>query len=194
MGVGAVPFVYYRNRYYNPATARFISEDPVGWASGQTNAYAYVNGNPVSMSDPFGFWSISGSMYGGFGFQFTVYGDGSVPTASSITGVGIRGGRGAGIGLSFDPNGAVPSKSSDGSSVTIGGFAEAGASLGPFNTSIGVSNGVEFNQSGSSGLPGFGGRPYRGAGGGIAIGFPSAGFGGAACAAVGIEVTYTRGK
>ncbi|WP_442955511.1 RHS repeat-associated core domain-containing protein [Paraburkholderia sp. MPAMCS5] len=45
MRVGA--FVYYRNRYYSPATGRFITEDPIGWASGQTNAYAYVSGNPV---------------------------------------------------------------------------------------------------------------------------------------------------
>ncbi|WP_454805725.1 RHS repeat-associated core domain-containing protein [Paraburkholderia fungorum] len=45
---------YYRNRYYDPATARFIREDPVGWSSGQTNAYAYVGGNPVSYSDPSG--------------------------------------------------------------------------------------------------------------------------------------------
>ncbi|WP_183081549.1 RHS repeat-associated core domain-containing protein [Paraburkholderia fungorum] len=45
---------YYRNRYYSPATGRFISEDPAGWASGQTNAYAYVNGNPVQFSDPYG--------------------------------------------------------------------------------------------------------------------------------------------
>jgi type VI secretion system secreted protein VgrG len=45
---------YYRNRYYSPATGRFISEDPIGYASGQTNAYAYVNGNPVSLVDPLG--------------------------------------------------------------------------------------------------------------------------------------------
>nr|WKF59728.1 tRNA(Glu)-specific nuclease WapA [Paraburkholderia busanensis] len=44
----------YRNRYYSPALARFISEDPIGWASGQTNAYAYVGGNPVQFSDPEG--------------------------------------------------------------------------------------------------------------------------------------------
>jgi uncharacterized protein RhaS with RHS repeats len=75
MGVGAVPFVYYRNRYYNPATARFISEDPVGWASGQTNAYAYVGGNPVQFSDPSGLQWAGGGSYapppyvpgGGFG-------------------------------------------------------------------------------------------------------------------------------
>jgi len=45
---------YYRNRYYSPQTGRFISEDPIGWASGQTNAYAYVGGNPVQFNDPYG--------------------------------------------------------------------------------------------------------------------------------------------
>ncbi|MFM0045467.1 RHS repeat-associated core domain-containing protein [Paraburkholderia sediminicola] len=54
VGSATLTFVYYRNRYYDPATGRFISEDPIGWASGQTNAYAYVNGNPVQFSDPFG--------------------------------------------------------------------------------------------------------------------------------------------
>jgi RHS repeat-associated protein len=46
--------MYYRARYYMPGCARFISEDPIGWASGQTNNYAYVGGNPVSLIDPFG--------------------------------------------------------------------------------------------------------------------------------------------
>jgi RHS repeat-associated protein len=49
---------YYRSRYYSPQTGRFISEDPIGWASGQTNAYAYVGGNPVSFSDPAGLQAI----------------------------------------------------------------------------------------------------------------------------------------
>jgi RHS repeat-associated protein len=46
--------MYYRARYYLPGCARFISEDPIGWASGQTNNYAYVGGNPVSFLDPLG--------------------------------------------------------------------------------------------------------------------------------------------
>ncbi|KPF70575.1 hypothetical protein IP84_02485 [beta proteobacterium AAP99] len=46
--------MYYRARYYLPGCARFISEDPIGWASGQTNNYAYVGGNPVMLTDPSG--------------------------------------------------------------------------------------------------------------------------------------------
>ncbi|WP_431264066.1 RHS repeat-associated core domain-containing protein [Roseateles chitinivorans] len=45
---------YYRHRYYNPTIGRFISEDPIGWASGQSSAYAYVGGNPLSYVDPTG--------------------------------------------------------------------------------------------------------------------------------------------
>jgi RHS repeat-associated protein len=45
---------YYRARYYNPTCARFISEDPIGWASGQVNNYSYVEGNPISFVDPEG--------------------------------------------------------------------------------------------------------------------------------------------
>ena len=45
---------YYRARYYMPGCARFISEDPIGWASGQTNNYSYVGGDPISFRDPSG--------------------------------------------------------------------------------------------------------------------------------------------
>jgi RHS repeat-associated protein len=45
---------YYRARYYMPGIARFISEDPIGWTSGQTNNYAYVGGNPINFRDPLG--------------------------------------------------------------------------------------------------------------------------------------------
>lgn len=45
---------YYRARYYNAAVARFISEDPLRWRSGQANNYAYVAGRPLSFRDPTG--------------------------------------------------------------------------------------------------------------------------------------------
>ncbi len=49
---------FYRNRYYMSGCMRFISEDPIGWASGQTNNYAYVGGNPVQYRDPTGSISL----------------------------------------------------------------------------------------------------------------------------------------
>lgn len=49
---------YYRARYYRPDCMRFISEDPIGWASGQTNNYAYVRGNPMSWRDPTGLFGF----------------------------------------------------------------------------------------------------------------------------------------
>jgi RHS repeat-associated protein len=45
---------YYRARYYMPGTGRFMSEDPIGWVSGQMNNYLYVNANPATYRDPTG--------------------------------------------------------------------------------------------------------------------------------------------
>lgn len=44
---------YYRARYYNPAMARFISSDPIGFAGG-INTYVYVGNNPLRYIDPRG--------------------------------------------------------------------------------------------------------------------------------------------
>lgn len=48
---------YYRARYYDPLSKRFISEDPIGLAGGP-NGYAYVGGNPVNFIDPWGLVEI----------------------------------------------------------------------------------------------------------------------------------------
>lgn len=44
---------YMRNRYYDPATARFTQEDPAGIAGG-LNAYGFAAGDPINFADPFG--------------------------------------------------------------------------------------------------------------------------------------------
>jgi len=45
---------YYRARYYNPATGRFLSEDPMGFAGSGPNLYEYVGDSPTNFSDPTG--------------------------------------------------------------------------------------------------------------------------------------------
>jgi RHS repeat-associated protein len=44
---------YYRARYYDTQTSRFISQDPIGFGGG-VNQFGYVKGNPISFIDPRG--------------------------------------------------------------------------------------------------------------------------------------------
>ena len=55
-----------RARYYNPVWGRFISEDPIGLAGG-INRYAYADGNPVEIIDPFGLDGVRASKVLGAG-------------------------------------------------------------------------------------------------------------------------------
>jgi len=50
--------MYYRARYYDPAGGRFITEDPLGLFSGDTNPYRYVSSDPVNRVDPTGQYSF----------------------------------------------------------------------------------------------------------------------------------------
>lgn len=45
--------IYFRNRYYDSAAARFFSEDPLGFVAG-LDLYRFVLNNPVSYMDPLG--------------------------------------------------------------------------------------------------------------------------------------------
>ena len=44
---------HYRHRFYSTELGRFVSEDPIEFAGGP-NLYAYVDGNPISYTDPEG--------------------------------------------------------------------------------------------------------------------------------------------
>jgi RHS repeat-associated protein len=49
-----VNMAYYRARYYDAGVGRFISEDPLRSAGGDTNIARYVGNAPVSYVDPYG--------------------------------------------------------------------------------------------------------------------------------------------
>jgi RHS repeat-associated protein len=45
---------YYRARYYHPTAQRFVSEDPLDFAAGDANLYAYVGNDATNITDPTG--------------------------------------------------------------------------------------------------------------------------------------------
>ena len=52
-----VELLYLRARYYQPGTARFVTQDPWPgsvWRPGTLNSYVYVTNNPVNLVDPSG--------------------------------------------------------------------------------------------------------------------------------------------
>ncbi len=92
-------FVYLRNRWYDPQTGRFLTQDPIGLAGG-VNLYAYAGNNPMSFADPFGL------------FECTWWDRSDCPVIKIKVGVGLmpiglkaKGGIGALEG-SFGPKGA----------------------------------------------------------------------------------------
>ena len=52
-------FYFYRARYYDEVSGRFMSEDPLGLGAG-INYYRYVRNNGVNLSDPTGLYQLEG--------------------------------------------------------------------------------------------------------------------------------------
>jgi RHS repeat-associated protein len=49
----------YRNRFYLPATGRFLQSDPTGFGAGDMNLFRYVGDDPVDKADPLGLFDIN---------------------------------------------------------------------------------------------------------------------------------------
>jgi RHS repeat-associated protein len=49
-----VQLYYFRARYYDSQTGRFLNGDPIDFRSGDTNVYRYAFNNPASFTDPTG--------------------------------------------------------------------------------------------------------------------------------------------
>jgi RHS repeat-associated protein len=56
----ATGLYYVRARWYDPAMARFVSQDPIGLAGGM-NTYAYAGNDPVNHRDPSGLYGGTGT-------------------------------------------------------------------------------------------------------------------------------------
>ena len=50
----AVLQIDFQDRYFNPDTGRFLSEDPIGFDGGSSSFYRYVENNPINYIDPEG--------------------------------------------------------------------------------------------------------------------------------------------
>jgi len=55
---------YYRARYYDPASGRFLQKDPVWLPTKNTNRYPYVDSNPINNMDPSGKIPLYGNYCG----------------------------------------------------------------------------------------------------------------------------------
>ena len=66
---------YYRARYYIPGMARFASEDPMGLVA-RANGYAYVQGSPMSYTNPYGLWAWGDPINQDVADAATGFGDG----------------------------------------------------------------------------------------------------------------------
>jgi len=55
---------YYRARYYDPTTGRFLSEDKLRFGSGGVHFYSYVDNNPNNFRDPSGRKKFHGNWCG----------------------------------------------------------------------------------------------------------------------------------
>jgi len=134
-------FLYMRARYYDPKVGRFISEDPIGFAGGDVNLYAYVQNNPITRIDPLGLWGL-GLNAGGTAEA----GMGSGGAIQANSGVGLFGGGNNGINVGgYTASGSFAGEARSNQFVIgataglgVGGFISNAKSaqqlLGPFDT------------------------------------------------------------
>jgi RHS repeat-associated protein len=56
---GTLTLYNVRSRSYSPSLGRFVTEDPIGLGSGQTNLYEYAMDDPINSKDPMGLCVIN---------------------------------------------------------------------------------------------------------------------------------------
>ncbi|MDP1614713.1 MAG: RHS repeat-associated core domain-containing protein, partial [Methylococcales bacterium] len=132
---------YYRARYYDTDTGRFISEDPLGFGAG-INFYAYVGNNPVNANDPSGMCpecvtAIYGAISGGVGGYVTSkLANQNFPDTLKSIGLGIVAGGGVGFFNPFASNQAGAAAAAAGVARSVGTVG-ASAVMGGATSAVG---------------------------------------------------------
>jgi RHS repeat-associated protein len=96
---------FFRARYYDPITGRFIAKDPLGLVGGEPNLYVYASNNPIAITDPSGLSTVD-SIQGGLdaaGFLPPPFGP-----AFDLVNAGISLARGDVAGAALSAGSAVP--------------------------------------------------------------------------------------
>ena len=68
VATGGAGVYYFRARWYDPVTGRWLSKDPIG-ISGGLNQYVFCGNNPVNFVDPFGLRWVDVYVWNGGGFS-----------------------------------------------------------------------------------------------------------------------------
>jgi RHS repeat-associated protein len=145
----SVKLIRFGKRDYDAPTGRWTVKDPIGFAGGDSNMYAYVMSDPVNRIDPLGLWAVgftlNGAAESGGGLAGAIA---VVLTSSGEAGIQLTYGLTGGVGLDasltagpqFSPN-ATTLADLEGGSISVGASAAVeGGIAGDVATS--TSNGI----------------------------------------------------
>ncbi|MDD5492517.1 MAG: RHS repeat-associated core domain-containing protein, partial [bacterium] len=124
---------YYRARYMDPKTGRFLQQDPI-WSK---NLYPYVRNNPLNLIDPYGLWFIDINFTGGKGGTAGV----QIGPAGIYPYGGVGYGQGGGVSVTL--NRGNPSSGLAVTATGSGGTGVLGANIsGSYTCDEGLSGSV----------------------------------------------------
>ena len=146
---------FYRARYYDPDSGRFISEDPIGLAGLDENLYRYVGNNSVNFVDPEGLFTfgtgiaVGGDSFGNAGridIQLVADDQGNINIAVTRCYGGTTEATGYSVGLVNSAGTGETINELEGGSAL---FGVGGSGIGPVSPVLGASVNISDEMPGS---------------------------------------------